>query len=202
MNILRKQSAGFTFVELALSLIIIAIITAVTLKISASRIEYAQKQVAKATFNNLRTAVGNLVADGYTSGGNTIKGLNPTAHVALDNSGFCDRMAAVLNTVPIMVGGSAADSNCSASSVGDAGPFDDAHVNFKTANGAKYYNFGVNAAGGTTYTVYVDTSTGKKLGTLNATALNNFKSSLSNISLSGSVIKFNISTDGIVTALP
>lgn len=195
-----KKLAGFTIGELAVTFIIIAIITAATMKVSASRVEYAQKQVAKATFNNVKSAVGNLIADGYVSGTTTLKQLNTTAHAA-DNSGFCDRMASTLNTVPIIISGGAANSNCAASAVTDSGPFDDAHLNFKTSNGAKYYNFGKDAVGGQ-YTVYIDISTGKNQGTLNSTPLNNFSSSLSSISLNGSVIKFFIKTDGTVSAVP
>lgn len=201
-----KKLAGFTFAEIAISFIIIAIITTATLKIQASRVEYAQKQIAKATFNNLKIGVGNLIADGYVSGGTTLKQLNPTAHVA-DNSGFCDRMASTLNTVPIIVSGSAVDSNCStATAITDpntSSQFNDAALNFKTSNGAEYYNFGTNASGGK-YTVYIDINTGNQQGKFNTNPIG-FDSSLPLVSsnsftLNGSIIKFNITTDGKVTA--
>lgn len=199
MSIKGNNRAGFTMGEVAISFIIIAIITAVTLTISTSRIEYAQKQVAKATLNNLKVGVGNLVAEGYTDeSGNLLKQLNPYGHVA-DNSGFCDRLASILNTVPIDVGGSLVASNCSAPAVSDSGPFDSSHVNFQTANGAKYYNFGPDATSGI-YTVYVDISTGKNQGQSNTTQVN-LNALLSTISLNGSVIKFYIQTDGTVTSI-
>lgn len=204
-----KRLAGFTLAEVTISFIIIAIIVMATLKIQNSQVEYAQKQVAKATFNNLRSGIGNLIAEGYTSGTSLLKGLNPVAHVAADNSGFCDRLASTLSTVPIAVGSSFANSNCATataiSNPSDSTQFNSSSLNFKTANGAQYYNFGKDASGGQ-YTVYVDINTGKNQGKLNTNPIG-FNSdpaqpvvSLNSFTLNGSIIKFNITTSGVITA--
>lgn len=160
MVVLKEKEKAFTLAEIMIVLAITAFISIVTMKILASRSNYIHKYMYNAALKNLRMTVGNLIADGIQDPSNPtpgalIKRLPDHAHDGTKNDGFCDKAAALINTI--------GNVDCT-KTASTSGPFTLANANFVTTNGMRFFNFGADPQSNM-YTIYVDIDGARGSGT-------------------------------------
>lgn len=143
-----KKLRAFTMAEIAISLMVLAIIASATIvSIKPRSTYYSNKFMYYSTFNNLQQGVYDLLAQGTlpTVGHNT--NTPPT--------GLCDRLSDLFNTIPVS---ESAAVDCS-KTANDSGPFTVDNANFITTNGIRFFNFGSDVNGTAPnqfFTVYAD----------------------------------------------
>lgn len=177
MKIFSKKMA-FTMAETMITLSIIAIVAVAISKIAKSRTNYETKFMTYSAFSVLAQGLGVLISDGCTTTpvtGDVAKGycasaasLPSTGHNA-DSRGLCDRLTNVFNTVGAV--------NCSAATATTTAAFIDTNLNFKLANGLKFFNLNTAAP----YTIYVDLNGDKGSHTLGQ-----------------DVVAFTVNTNGLI----
>ena len=183
MKKIKEKITAFSLAELAVVLMIIAVVASITIKITTSKMDYVTKFMYYSTYNNLKTAVAELIGEGcdinIPLSCDEVKALPLVGHSADNSTGFCDRLTNIMNTI-----GTPPVCDSTTTKIDNARTdFTTATPNFTTTNGAIYYNFGTDPTNDI-YTVYVDIDgvRGKSL-------------------LDGpnpDVMKFTISRDGIV----
>lgn len=172
MNSFCKKVKAFTLAEVAITLMVLALIASATIKITKSRsTQYLNSFMYYSAFTNLQKGIEELVAVGCDNGtapNDLTKGycaaqysLPINGHNA-DSRGLCDRLVTEeFNT--------AGTVDCTRTISSETGQFDTAHANFITTNGMRFFNFASNAAGGPPifYTVYIDIDGPKRNSVLN-----------------------------------
>lgn len=191
-NFFRRIKA-FTLAELAIVFMILALIAAVTYKVTQQRSDYyLNRFMYYSAFTNLQKGIEELVAVGCTDAPTptddmskgyckiTKYSLPIYGHNTDDSRALCDRLAEEeFNTI-----GSVTCSQVG--NLSDSTDFATATPNFTTTNGMKFFNLGSSPADTSDaniklFTVYVDID-GKKR----------------NSKLNEDIMKFNIYTNGVV----
>lgn len=173
-----KKLEAFTLAEIAISLMVLAVIASATIvAIKPRSTFYTNKFMYYSAFNNLQQGVYDLLAQGAlpTIGNDTVN--NPP-------TGLCNRLSDLFNTIPLSA---TSTVNCDIPVIGDAGPFTVDNANFITANGIRFFNFGQDAAGTpTAFTVYADIDGPRRNAVLNE-----------------DIFRFNIyTTNGLILPVP
>ncbi|HNW25874.1 MAG TPA: hypothetical protein PLG15_05685 [Candidatus Gastranaerophilaceae bacterium] len=139
-----------TLAELTVMFVIMAVVIMATLGISKTKTDKIKAYQYYAAFTNLKQAVGEVFADGYreTPESPIEKQLTPYGHTG-ENTGICDRLAEVFNTIGKV--------DCTISG-GDN--FSDENVNFTLTNGERFFNIGKDIDG-EAFRLYIDID-GKK----------------------------------------
>lgn len=192
MKILYKKIKAFTLAEVAIVVMILALIASVTIKITKSRSNhYLNSFMSYSAFTSLQSGMEELVATGCSDNDYQIMIPSPphpycatkyslplNGHTT-DSRGLCDRLLdEEVNTVGTF--------DCFRTISSETGQFDTAHTNFTTTNGMSFLNFGSIASGTPLlYTVYVDIDGPRRNSVLNE-----------------DVVKFNIYTNGVVLPAP
>ena len=149
-----KTKNAFTMAEVMVVFTIIAVVVVATTKIINSQVNYATRYQYYAAFNNLKQAIGNIVADGYLLDGST------TVHTGIPNvwnsdaattttpMGLCKRLTRIMNIIGADACGLHATSG-----------FKTVTPSFITTNGMRYFISDEASTG--PYTIYIDIN-GKK----------------------------------------
>lgn len=137
MNKKRKNISAFTLLEMMVIFIIMGIIAAAVAKIAKTRTDYTNQYMYYAAYTAIKDGMSELIAIGCLSSDlevcGTTKSLPLKGHVA-DNTGFCDRISDLYNTVGTV--------NCDTSTDIPPGTtdFSSKTPNFVTTNNLRFYN--------------------------------------------------------------
>lgn len=144
-NIINRKKA-FTLGEVMVVMTIIGIVASATIKITISQTNYAKKFLYYATYMNLKSAAGEIIANGSTDTGTFKKSLPVTWNInttTVQQMGLCQRLTELFNTIGAPTCGNTTDGNS----------FTDANLSFTIANGARVFYQTYNSGN---YTIYVD----------------------------------------------
>lgn len=139
MKKFQKKIVAFTLAELAVILMIIAVIATISIKLSTSKTSYVTKFMYYSTYNNLKTVVAELIGEGCPLTSTSCREAKtlPVFGYVGDGSGFCEKLADTMNTI-----GTPLCNPATTTIANGTTDFSAAIPNFKTTNGAIYYNFG------------------------------------------------------------
>lgn len=155
-NFIKKNA--FTLMEIMIVFLIIGIVSAVTIDINRSVVNFRSKYMYFSAFTNLTQAVAELTTEGCTSTDTAVcptlnsKSLPIVGHNT-SLTGFCDRLSTVFNVLDVDATTNATP-DCSIALPAATG-FDTRVPNIVTRNDTRYFNLSANPVGGV-YTVYVD----------------------------------------------
>lgn len=150
MNRLCKKIKAYTMAEVMVVMTVIGIISLALYGTMKAQTNSATRYQYYAAFMNLKQAVGEIVADGYTLTGstNTVKELSQKGNYANTDAsfarGFCQKLTDIMNTVGTI--------NCATAT---SSGFTAANANFATSNGMFYYNLGLDPSSNI-YNVFID----------------------------------------------
>lgn len=137
-----SDKRALTLAEVMVCFFVIGIIAGITIMVNMQKNDQVQKYMYYAAVMNLKSAVGQMIAEDRTNLGKLL----PAAGAG--TNGLCNLL---IRDIINIVGA----ANCSATTATSTTNFATATPNFTTSNGMRFYNFGATPVG-SIYTIFVD----------------------------------------------